>query len=432
MNVLIFGYGLYGGGFASASYFLKKGHSVRLTDFRDESSLGDGVVRLKSMGVDVIAGCHRTEDFKWADIVVKTPAISPENEFLKFAKKQANDFSCLFSDSHVKDVKLVCITGTKGKTVTSSAVCSCLNSMGFKARMCGNMGISPFAELALWEQGDVPQYLVCEFSAWQVRDTYRYLDGKMPEIEISMFTNVLDCDSSDFTGDRETDVGEKIKMFGSSAKKLLCPYEVTHNVAKIAGLGRKSIYSSEYAMSGFSKELPLNLRNAYAVLRRMGFSQGKVNMALKSFKGVPHRAELVTRRSNLIVVNDSAATIPAAVSFSFANFNTMPVHLICGGTGKNLDGSEMLDVLKSSVSVHLLDGNFTRQSLIPLLDEKHIKYYGPYEKIEDAVSGVMSSVSDCDVMQVVLLSPGAQAYEFFSNEFERGDRFRNCFIEPVS
>jgi UDP-N-acetylmuramoylalanine--D-glutamate ligase len=92
----------------------------------------------------------------------------------------------------------------------------------------------------------------------------------------------------------------------------------------------------------------------------------------------------------------------------------------------------MLNALKGAASVELLDGSFTRKTLIPKLVENGIEYNGPYKKMEEAVKTASSLLDDkCTMLQVVLLSPGAAAYEYYGNEYVRGDAFKEAINQLV-
>ena len=131
-------------------------------------------------------------------------------------------------------------------------------------------------------------------------------------------------------------------------------------------------------------------------------------------------------------INDSSSVIPVAVNFTADNYESLPVHLICGGSDASLDASAMLPSLTRAASLTLLDGSFTRKKLIPLLRENKLKFNGPFEKMEEALSSASSGLSkNTNIIQVVLLSPGASAFEFFGNEFARGEAFTDAISRLV-
>lgn len=414
MNVLIYGYGVNVGGYATAAYFLKRGCKVRITDLREEKELGDSIRKLSEQGAELVCGEHRVEDFKWADLVIKTPSINPENPFLNFAKNVTNDYAYLFENENVAKTKLICITGTRGKTITSEALCHSLNKLGKKARVCGGVDSPVFDELSNWERSDIPEYLICKMSLPQIRDTYKYTDGIIPAVELAVVTSPV--------------VNEKYEIFRNNTRYLLCSQENKTNVKENLNISLRKISLIENNISAIAEDLPANLKTTYAILRRMGFKSHDINKTLKSFKGVPHQMEIVSSDSNLLVINDSAATIPEAVGFTLRNIQSTCVYLICGGSNRNLNAQPLVDACKHVSDIYLLDGSFTREKLMPLLDKNNIKYHGPFTTMEETVSEFRNNLQDTKkVLQVLLLSPGAPSSEFFTDEFDRGNKFRACF-----
>ena len=421
MNVLIFGYGLRAGGFDSAMYFLSRGDNVRVTDIRSRDSMGEGLDILEKKGAVIHCSGHLTDDFLWSDLLIKSPSIRQDNEFLAFAKRIENDLTYASSRPELQKVKIICVTGARYKATTSSALCHALNELGHKTHMCGNMGISAFSELQKWDEGDVPEYLIIEMSTWLARDTYLFLKGNVPHVEASVITSVFE------NPDTTEEAADRLGEFNLHANHIICPAEVKDLIGKMAAKKAKNISSIEGASWAMSKALPEKMRRPYAVLKKLGFSTSQINAALKSFKGIPGRCELVLRTENAMYINDSSSVIPVAVNFTSDNYESLPIHLICGGSDAGLDANAMLPSLKSAASLTLLDGTFTRTRLIPLLKEKKIHFSGPYEKMEEAVEKASSRLNPkSNIIQVVLLSPGASAFEHFGNEFARGEAFEQA------
>ena len=192
MNVLIFGYGAHGGGFDSAMYFLSHGDNVRITDIRSRDSLGESLDYLEKKGAVIHCSGHQTADFEWADLVIKSPSIRNDNEFLTFAKRVENDLTYAYSRRESRRIRIICVTGAQYKTTTASALCHALNYLGHKTHICGNMGISAFSEIQKWDEGDVPEYLVIEMSTWMARDIYHFMKHKVPHVEVSIITTLFE------------------------------------------------------------------------------------------------------------------------------------------------------------------------------------------------------------------------------------------------
>ncbi len=432
MRVLVFGLGAHGGGFAAANYFLNRGDEVRVTDLRGYDVLGETMEVLTNRGATCIAGEHRMEDFLWADIVIKNPAIAPDNPYLRAARTVITDFSWLFASPWCSEVKIIAITGTKGKTTTAAAVAHVLNSLGYETVQCGNMGISAFTILADWERrkaegSSLPAYLVCEFSSWQIRDLYAAFQGNLPEIRIAALTSLY-ADHQNAYKDIESYRNDKLELFGDHCESVLVPESMIKMVRDYTHLPSKRIHGID-RLSGRVLAPNSPHRCAYAICRMLGLRWREVLKALKNFKGVPHRIEQVGVAGSIMFINDSAATIPEAVLFSFENCRPLPIHLICGGTDKNLKAEGMLIALKEASSLHLLDGSFTRNKLIPLLEQEGLPYSGPFGNMDSAVDSAYEAAlkkkePNADTMQVVMLSPGAASFELFQHEFDRGDKFK--------
>ncbi len=433
MKVLIFGLGMHGGGYAAASYFLDHGDEVRITDLKGACDLGSEMEALTLRGALCISGTHRSEDFLWADIVIKNPAIPPNHPMLAHTRMVVNDFAWLFSSPWCEQVKIIGITGTKGKTTTSAAVAHVLTLLGYEAMQCGNMGISAFTVLKEWErrheQGRrLADYLVVEFSSWQIRDTVQALHGQLPIMEVCALTNFYPDHLNSYQS-IEQYLEDKLELFTPNIHTAVVPDVMMKRIQQQTKLDRRHIRGIDRSCPKELEQQP-HLQSAYAILLALGLKYKSILKALESFQGVPHRIEQVGSLGSILFVNDSAATIPEAVHFSYAKFRSMAVHLICGGTDKNLKADAMLEEVKHASSIALLDGSFTQNKLLPLLSKHSISYMGPFKSMGDALQAsydaALAKQQDLpDLPQAILLSPGSASFELFANEFDRGNQFKN-------
>ncbi len=427
MNVLVVGFGLIGGGVDAASYYVSHGHSVRVTDVRNEEVLCESIEDLQQKGVEFRVQLTFDEDVQWADLVVKTHYMGEDDYAFPKTKAVVNDISVLLTSALAKDVKLLYVAGAKYKTVTASALCHVLNSFGHSAHMCGNMGISGFCELERLERGEQPEYLVLELSFWQIRDTLDILDWDFPCSALTVFTGVVE------------DAQSNLDLFDSLAlisRAIVCPNvqrkTFSDLFSKLPDKKASKVFSAEFDAIKMSKAIAPKLQWAFCALRRMGYETGRLNSCLKAFKGIPNRGELVCRTESCMFINDSSSSLPEAVGFAVDNFSNMPVHLICGGYGKSLDPQGMLDALEGVASIHLLEGSFTEDKLIPLLKANGRSFSGPFGSMKEAVASALTSLNNnSQLLQVVLLSPGVPALYFYKNEFYRGDSFRSAITETV-
>lgn len=424
MNILVFGLGMNGGGLAAAEYFLDHGETVRVTDLKGGDDLQQEVDTLTRKGAVCITGVHRDEDFQWADVVIKNPAIPPDNPLLKDAKAIKNDMWYLFTSPFSQNVKFIAVTGTKGKTTTCFAIAHALKAMGHTAQLCGNMGISAFTVLTDWEAGNVPEYLVIEMSSWQIRDTYTALGESMPPFEAAVLTAFYPDHQNSYHSMEEY-LDDKLKLFQAKDRVILVPETLKAAVSSTRNIPLSRIHTLDGASSDFEE----SLRPAATTLSLLFFKNKDIEKAFATFGGVPHRSECVACKGSVTFINDSAATIAEAVHFSLSRYRDATIHLITGGTDKNLSPEAMTEDLKRAESVTLLSGSFTTKKLLPLLDSLSIPYGGPFTTMREAVKSAYEAAKKEETLhplqpQVVILSPGCASFELFINEFDRGDQFR--------
>lgn len=431
MRVLIFGLGILGGGFASASYFLDHGDEVRITDLRSEKELGNPIQMLKDKGATLICGEHRDEDFRWADIVIKNPAVSPNSPYLRHAKRVTTDIAYFMSSPILDAIKTIAVTGTKGKTTTVAAVTHVLNYTGHEAVQLGNMGISGFSVLMNFEERlhsgqSLPEYVIIELSSWQIRDLFASLGKEAPNFNLVALTSLFP-DHLNKYADYQSYKDDKWLLFGSRNTRMIVPKNVYNEVLEISDIKSRYVRTTESFLG--AEKIEINIRTAWSICRSLRFGIKQITEALLTFRGVPHRQEQLGVKNHVVFINDSSATIPEAVTFSCNNC-PWAYHLICGGTDKNLKPDGMLQAVSNASTVYLLDGSFTKDKLIPFLETNNISYFGPYSSMKEAFEKAYASAyADTSILPHValILSPGAASFGMFRHEFDRGDQFRNLF-----
>lgn len=433
MKVLILGLGTNGGGSSAALYFAKRsGNQVRISDTAPRSAFSTMPERLEKLGVE----CHfdqldPKDDIKWADVVIKNPAVPTSLPQLSLARRIANDFSYLFTMKGIERVKKIAVTGTKGKTTTVAAIQHGLQEMGHETLICGNIGISAFSvidelERRMKENRPLPEYIVMELSSWQIHDTYIALNGHMPVLDLAIFTSMYADHQNSYHNLKEY-YDDKLRLFGPQCRQMLVNSSNRRFMLEHIQAPKKSITVFPGYNNPF-REKKIELQCAYSALRCLGYAKKPVTAALASYKGMPHRIEQVALYKDIMFVNDSAATIAEAVAFSSSTISPLATHLICGGTDKNLRADGMLTALIEASSITLLDGSFTREKLIPLLEERRLRYNGPFTSMKDAFNTAVAAAEKkretFKQVQCILLSPGAASFEFFRNEFDRGNQFK--------
>lgn len=221
------------------------------------------------------------------------------------------------------------------------------------------------------------------------------------------------------------------------SEELKSTYAKTHNVSE-------EKIMDELFVPG--DHMRINVLNASLVLHLMGVAPEQIISILGNWKGIPHRLErfhewtcpVDSRR--IIFYNDSCATVPEAAAAASQSFSQSVV-LITGGTDKNLDFLPLAKTLHGENStkylpkeIYLLSGTGT-DKLIPLLDERKIKYTGPFDSLEVLLGILKTSLMSKNASHVygsahenqylpVVFSPGCTSFGMFSNEFDRGNKFK--------
>lgn len=441
------GLGSHGGGVASASYLARHGCDVTVTDRRDESALQDSIKLLDNLPIRYVLGRHESADFSDADFVVKNPAVRPDSPFLAECRRIETDISIFLSFSKSR---IIAVTGSKGKSTTGSAILFALQSTHPSARLGGNITTSPLEFLDELLPGEP---VVLELSSWQLAD----LRGRgLLDPEVAVVLNLL-RDHQDRYPDMRQYASDKRVICESQSSGHSCVLNYDDDLvrdfasatsARVIAVTAgdlepdSTLYSRPRqpdARAWFSGEIgydsiegesrsnlirPLALPGAHnkvnmlaAAASLLAFGVNRdVCRRLEIFDGIAHRLETVAVKRGVRFVNDTTATIPDATIAAVESIDT-PIHLIAGGSDKNLD----FDVFRrlEVESIHLLAGSATSK-IMRALASSNMAYTGPHGSLQQAVE---SSLAVAAAGSAVLLSPGCASFGMFVNEFDRGAQF---------
>ncbi|MDD3773554.1 MAG: cyanophycin synthetase, partial [Weeksellaceae bacterium] len=166
-----------------------------------------------------------------------------------------------------------------------------------------------------------------------------------------------------------------------------------------------------------------NIMAAIGATYFWGIGIQSIKKAVLNFSGIPHRLELVRKIGEVKYYNDTAATTPESAISGIKSFSE-PIVLIVGGADKNLDVSELAEViLKKTKQVIFLRGQATDKILEKIKKSVPEREFSVVSSMEEAVVLAERLAEDGDI---VLLSPGASSFGLFQNEFDRGDKFREA------
>ena len=444
VSVTVMGLGLNGGGLAASAFFAERGAKVTVTDLKSAEELEPSVKKLSGFSnIRFVLGEHRIEDFKTADLVIKNPGVKREgNIYLQNARRIETDISVFLSLSHAP---LLAVTGSKGKSSTASALHYGLKALGYNAFLGGNITVSP---LTFLEQTGSTTPVVLELSSWQLADL-KNADFFKPQIAI--ITPIM-SDHLNWYGTMEKYVADKKIIYKNMDKncRLICSYGdrwgnefAEESAARIYRYGEQALPEQidgaffTDGVNGFCRvdgkcvhvlneksrvpgiKLKQNVLNAALALMLYGADTEKLSEVMDGYAGIEHRMEFFYESNGVEFYNDSAATIPEAAAAALCAFSSPPV-LICGGTNKKLDFTPLADRAHRAKSLYLLRGSGT-DLLIDLLKERGIAYYGPFDGFDPLLAQLKSRLEKGDK---VVLSPGAASFELFTNEFYRGNQFK--------
>ncbi len=428
-KILVFGLGLNQGGVGSAKFFASQGAKVRVTDLKNEDTLKTSLEQLKQFSnIEYTLGVHKNEDIDWADLIIKNPAIKPGNPYIEYAMQKGKEVKMdmdIFLQS-VSHQQIIGVTGTKGKSTTSSLIYELLKNIGKDVVFAGNIGTSVL-EIIPYIKDDT--LVVLEISSFQLES----FDRKKVSPKWAVITNITP-DHLNYYSSMEEYI---------AAKRVIAEYQKTDDFLFIRkndpittkpeflkGLKGQIVYFSRDDMTkGFKPTLlgEHNLENiaaSYQVGNIFGINSERLLRTLTTFKGIPFRMEQTKIWNGVRIINDTAATSPESGIKSIQTFPNCI--LICGGMNKKMDYTKYAEVIDRSVrSVYFLEGDSTEEIKKLMKNKDLIK--GTYNNLEKLLRDVKTQVKPGDV---ILFAPSATSFNLFQNEFDRGREF-NKAVEKV-
>ncbi len=440
MKVLILGLGQYpkGSGIAAALFFARKGDETLVSDLRGRRELPKRhLSQLKRFSnVRFRLGEHRLEDIRWADVIVRHPRVRPDSKEMKLAgrlgKKIVSDVSLFLERC---PCPVVGITGTRGKSTTSTLVAEMLKASGRRTWLGGNILISPLTFFSKVKKTDI---VVLELSSWQLEVTGSA--GLSPHV--ACVTNIMRDHLNTYSGMEEyaeakaqifrhqkpTDI---IVLNGDDAYGKRWMKEAPGRVLVFSKkqIKKSSLYEREVGGMPAGEHMKMNMLAATLTAKASGATNVGIRGALKNFSGLPHRQEIVAVKRGITYVNDTTSTTPDATIAALKTFSPIrrstpdarrpTLHLILGGADKELEFDQLARELKKTrVDVAVLPGT-AHAKLVRALSKNQVSYSDAAD-LKRAVSILRSRAQHGDV---ILLSPACASFGLFRNEFERGDRF---------
>src|SRR6266581_3305035 len=161
------GLGIHGSGIASARYAAQQGATVRVTDLRSAEVLAPSIAKLAGLPIEYILGEHRNEDFRWAEVVIHVPGVRRDSPYLRVARENGarieQEIALFFQAC---PGRIIGVTGTRGKTTTTTLIYHILRANGTPTTIGGN--VSGVETLSLLPMITPQTFVVLELSSWQL------------------------------------------------------------------------------------------------------------------------------------------------------------------------------------------------------------------------------------------------------------------------
>jgi len=454
-KITVMGLGLFGGGVGAAKYLASQGADVTVTDLKSAEELSASIKLLENLPVKLKLGKHEEEDFVNVDMLVVNPAVPNDSRFLKLALENSiridSELSIFF---RLCPAPVIGITGSNGKSTTTSLLGKMLKDAGIKIWVGGNIGISLLENLEKIKPDDV---VVLEISSFQLE----YLARIEMSPHISIVTNIAP-NHLDRHKTMENYIG---------AKKAIIHYQQEDDYAIMnyddptlkkwegESSGRHLWFSaaSELEHGAFLKNneiiinhnsnrtvIPcstqINIKGIHNWQNIMAASYAATLMhadvesiknAITGFTGLEHRLEHVNTINEVQYYNDSKATTPEAATAGIKAFDN-PTILIAGGYDKQVSLHQFaLECVRNTKCVILIGGTAeTIQKLIQDIKGEKIK---PDVYMAASLDESVKKASEvAEPGDIVLLSPACASFGMFANYEERGKEFKELVRDIVA
>ena len=431
-KVLVYGLGITG--ISTVKTFDKLGYEVFTFDKNKNTD-----ERLEGYNYSPISDIKIEEKY---DFVVKSPGIRPDDDIIKILEKNNEIITDIeLSYRLFKDKKNIAITGTNGKTTTTSLISHILNQSGNKAIGVGNIG-----EGILWQMYKNDEIFVEEISSFQLHNT------KFFKPHIAGILNITP-DHIDWHGSFENYIEDKLKIAinqnesdyliinhddeilmknKNKFKAKIYEFSIKEEVQKGIYLKDDSLYLKDekeiYLLKRYDLKIVgdhnlLNVACAILCLYLFGLDLDEIIKYTKTFKAIDHRLEFVKKIRNVSFYNDSKATNVDSTIKAINSFDKNVI-LIAGGYDKKIDYTPLFKNTKKIIKTMILMGQ-TKEILQNLCEKYKINYY-LVNDMKEAVNKSFEIMKDSDT---VLLSPASASWGMYYNYMQRGDDFKKRVLE---
>ncbi len=435
------GLGLLGRGLNDAKFLAECGADLIITDLKKSEDLKPTLQKLsKNKNIKYVLGEHRLEDFKDRDFVLKAAGVHLDSPYIKEAQK--NKISVEMDESLFTklcpEVRVVGVTGTRGKTTTTFLIYEILKKLEKKLSCNVYLGgnIKGLATLPLIKRVKPNDIVVMELSSWQLQG---FGDSKISP-HISVFTNFL-SDHLNYYIKVSKNEGEAVQKYFDDKAKIFTnqksdDFLVLNNSIKKeikkrykCKIKSKIILTDDNQIKNWKFKIKgehniQNILQAIEVAKILGIDLKTIKKIVENFNGVEGRQEFIKDYKGIKIYNDTTATTPDATVVALKSLgqgltltgkkNQKNIVLIMGGADKKLDMSSLVkEVPKWCKKVILLAGTGT-EKLGGKIDGVLVK---------DLKEGLLEALKASKRGDILVLSPAFASFGMFKNEFDRGEQF---------
>ena len=435
-RIVILGAGESGAG--AAVLAKKEGYDVFVSDMSKIKPKYKQL--LDDHGIEWEEERHSEERILAADEIIKSPGIPQKASIiLKVKEKGINIISEIEFAGRYTNSKMICITGSNGKTTTTSLIYHIFKSAGYDAGLAGNIGRS----LALQVAEEPHQYYIIELSSFQLDNMYdfraniaillnitpdhldaydynmqNYVDAKMRIIQNQ------ESDDAFIYWNEDPIIKRELEKY--DIKSVQCPFSLLKEHGSI-GYIEQGQYKIEYPTPFNMEQEELSLTGRHNIYNSLaagiasniaGIKKDVIRQSLSSFPGVEHRLEKVCRVKGVSYINDSKATNVDACWYALESMTT-PTVLIIGGKDKGNDYSPIIPLVKEKCRAIVYLGadnsklHATFDSLGIIIRDTH--------SMRECVDACYDLAEPGDT---VLLSPCCASFDLFKNMEDRGEQFK--------
>jgi UDP-N-acetylmuramoylalanine--D-glutamate ligase len=428
-------------GFDSSIFLIDNGANVYISEKNYNDEIKERIDILKEKGAKIEIGSHTEEFLKDVDFVVISPGVDERIENLDFLKKRGipviSEIELAYNFS--KSKKIIGITGTNGKTTTTTLLGEIFKNSNYKSVVCGNIGNTFIGEI---KNIDEDTWVILEISSFQLEKIKSF------KPYIACLLNI-DYDHFDRYSNMEEYISAKKRIFENQDEKDFSVlnfdnYWIKRLLKEIKSkklfFSFSKIFNGAYYENGeifinvdgktrriktdkiklYGKGNIENIMACSLISVLCGIEEDIVQKTIENFKPLPHRMEIVAEIDDIVFINDSKSTNPHSVRNSILSIDKKnKIILILGGKDKGFPYYQLKKYLKDRVKFIILFGE-AKGRIKNELKSLNI----PIETVESLRDCILLAKKIGKRGDTVLFSPGCSSFDMFKNYKERGDVFK--------